>query len=150
MTGKTRIDVPIDLITGALYRDMLRWAQSVASHLVLVTYPARPLREAQMLSDLSPWAAGSKDATEWPGSRLGLGHVARLCTYDYDENVSEVILRYTESIADWGYPILPDDPHWLRADGTLIIGTTVHEDRLWLEVAASEESGLPWAFGRSD
>jgi len=146
MTATGRIDVPFKLVSGVKYVDMLQWAQSVASHLVLVTYPSRPLKHPQLLSDLSPWATGLRDAAEWPGSQLGLGKLARLATYRFDAEVAAIILNYSSGIADWGYPFLPDDPHWLRADGTLVIGTTVHEDRLWVEVTTSERAGLPSAF----
>ncbi len=146
MTATERIEVPFNLVSGVQYSDMLHWAQTVASRLVLVIYPSRPLKRAQLLSDLSPWAAGSRDAAEWPGSQLGLGKLARLASYRFDADVAAIILNYSNSIADWGYPFLPDDPHWLRADGTLVIGTTVHEDRLWVEVASSERASLPSAF----
>jgi hypothetical protein len=136
------MDLPFKLISGVQYVDMLHWVQSVASHLVLVTYPSRPLQHPQLLSDLSPWAASSRDAGAWPGSQLGLGKLARLATYRFDADVTATILNYSNSIADWGYPFLPDDPHWLRADGTLVIGTTVHEDRLWAEVTPSEGAAL--------
>lgn len=88
------------------------------------------------------------EATDWPGSQLGFGNTARLVSYRFDQEVVEVFLRYSNQLSDCGYPVMPDDPHWLRTDGTLVIRTTIHEDLAWLDVTPTEMEDVPAAIRR--
>ncbi len=127
---------------GATYHELLACASVATTSLGLITYASRQLSQDGLLVDLSQYKKSSKTVTAWPGSTLADGYVAELETFDYDSAVAAVLLRYTRRLYDWGYPYLPDDPHWLRKDGSLWLGTIVHEEVAWLELSSAERAAI--------
>lgn len=133
-----RLPLAFDRITGETYEALLTCALKFANRLVLVTYRDRPLQAVRLLMDLTPWLQDESTAAQWPGSKLMPPRTAVLLSYRYDGDVQSVLLRHTQRLEDWGYPVLPDDPHLQRQDESVWFGSTVHEERAWLQLSDDE------------
>jgi hypothetical protein len=52
--------------------------------------------------------------------------------------VKSAMEELTVGLFDWENPDLPDDPHFLRADGSVWLGSIIHERDAWLELTGEE------------
>lgn len=46
--------------------------------------------------------------------------------------------RYGYSLFDWHNRELPEDLHFMRSDGSLVLGSIAHESYAWAELSAPE------------
>ena len=86
---------------------------------------------------ISLWLIGTARVSEWPGTKL-LGQLADLYTYRFDSKLSSELLHAANRFGDWCAPSLPEDPAFYRVDGTMIMGSIVHEKDVYFELTADE------------
>ena len=84
----------------------------------------------------------TEQVTEWPGSKIiGEGTAVRML-YRVDSVSLERILRATDSLFEWVNPQLPEDLHFLRADGSTVMGSIAQEDYVWLMLSEAEMNAV--------
>jgi hypothetical protein len=54
----------------------------------------------------------------------------------------DVLASSAESLFDWVWPRLPEDLHFVRTDGTTVLGTIAQEDDAWLVLTAAEYDAI--------
>ncbi len=59
-----------------------------------------------------------------------------------DDASLDVLMSSAESLFDWVWPRLPEDLHFLRADGSTVLGTVAQADDAWLELTAVEYGAI--------
>jgi hypothetical protein len=87
-------------------------------------------------------AAGAQGAlvTEWPGNAAKGWEVTRFIAPMSSSLVQ--VLAVGHALSDWWMPEMPGDLHFLRPDGSVLIGNTASERRAWLEVDDGEWASL--------
>ena len=105
-----------------------------------------------VLSDLVAVEQGVKDVFSWPGTQR-VGSVAAVRhLYRADAQAADVIGRRASNFNEWVNPALPEDVHFVRNDGSLVLASVAQHDRAWLELTADEvahlELGFPGLLGR--
>ena len=104
-------------------------------------------RALAVLAALEPALMREERVSSWPGSQLLSGTSTRL-TYVVSDKSVGVLRDSAASFFDWVCPYLPGDLHFLRANGSTVLGTIGQEDDLWVELdddeaASWRRSGLP-------
>jgi hypothetical protein len=135
----TLVTVP----SGQPYYELLRVALGYAAELRFVTYDKHRATEPtrDLMFSLQPWFIGSVQSNEWPGTRDLGGESPRLSEYRYEAGSLAAVLERTQALADWG-GYLPVDPHLLRADGSVWMGSTTSEEDAWLTLTDDEHREL--------
>ncbi|WP_344234779.1 hypothetical protein [Kribbella hippodromi] len=59
-----------------------------------------------------------------------------------DAESLEVLVSSASSLYDWVNPMLPEDLHFLRSDGSVVLGTVAQEDDAWLQLTPAEYEGI--------
>jgi len=76
---------------------------------------------------------------EWPGSaRVYSDDPVLRYKFEYNAEIVDVIASETSEIYEWQSPVLPSDPHLLRRDESVWLGTTITEYWSWLELLPGE------------
>lgn len=76
-----------------------------------------------------------------PGSLMyGDGTLDR-CLFRLDDVSLEVLTSSAENLFDWVWPRLPEDLHFLRADGSTVLGMVAQEGDAWHELTRLEYEG---------
>jgi hypothetical protein len=83
-----------------------------------------------------------EEVDAWPGSQLHDGSKATRLTYAWNVKTATIFRSTARSLYDWINPDLPEDPHLLRADGSLWMGSTSIEHDAWLELRPAEHLSL--------
>lgn len=134
--------IEIEPPEGTRYESLLRCALRYCRLLRLVLHPHRNefFRGGTLVAALDAHLVGVVPARAWPGTELAGDDEAELRTYAFTDAVADIILTSTSGLSSWGYPILPDDPQLLRADGSVWFASTVHEGWAWLELDGAERA----------
>jgi hypothetical protein len=141
---------------GAEYRALIRAIATLSAEVMLVVQDNLGLevQGGQVLQDLQGSLIGETRSSSWPGTTL-IGHEASVFRFRVDENVVAVLTRVAEGLYDWRQPTRPEDPCFLRSDGTAILSTIAHERDAVLEIDGPEYelavaacSWLPRALAR--
>ncbi len=123
-------------ISDDLYRGFLAHSRKVAQSLCVITEDAAGTSgsASELLRQLDPWLLSKTLVREWPGTRIeDPDDTALRCEYRFTDAVVDLMIGATSNIYCWRSPQLPEDPHLLRADGSLWFGATTTEEWSWLE-----------------
>ena len=125
--------------TGPSYAELLEAALGRVAELRFVTFDRWDLHDQTelLIESLRPWLIGSQEAQEWPGTQMADGWVGRVHMYRFDAETAATLLRQTTGLSDWGAN-LPNDPHLLRADGSVWFACITSEDDAWLTLTDEE------------
>ena len=91
---------------------------------------------ARLLNDLVPYLVYLEQDFAWPGT-VSVSAVWHPCFRVTDETI-KMIVDVTSSLWDWSHPELPEDVHFLREDGTVVLGSTRCDEYAWLELDDEE------------
>lgn len=90
---------------------------------------------------LEPHLASRGSVREWPGTVAFRDHVRSL--YRVSDASIETFASLGDSLGDWVQPFLPADPHFLRADGSVALGSACCGEVVWLDLLGVEVQALP-------
>ena len=97
-----------------------------------------PVETQMLLEDLAPHFNSIENVGMWPGSELSFGATRpRYLYYANDLSIS-AILAASDDFLDWDGVDLPDDLHFLRSDGSTVLGSTACEGYVWLELSKTQ------------
>lgn len=135
-TYQVLFDSPEDIYervlrTAALFSQ--RCGVIVRSELVRLTEAATDL-----LVLLEPKLVRQELVARWPGTELTRNRMSRRYIYDLDDELLGWLVQSATSPFQWVNPDLPEDLHFMRQDGSTVLGTTAQEDDLWLELDNEE------------
>ena len=137
---------------GADHVALLRFAASRSTTLQLILRSS--LRRAAscdaVLGALEPHLVARGRTRRWPGTRLvGRGRSADYLRYAPTPAVLEIVAAAAPGLYAWTQAALPEDPCFLRADGTPVLATIAHEQDAFLRLEAAELADLRAALGPS-
>lgn len=94
----------------------------------------------RLMTGLQPYLVRVEEVHAWPGSQLMPGHRFKHKQYLYrlDHESVELLAGAVDGLFDWVNPDFPDDPHLLRADESVVMGSITTEDDAWLELSEDE------------
>jgi hypothetical protein len=138
----------IDEPKGEAYDQLIQLGNKlgVSVGLVRETRMSRPSEADRIFAELAPYLESEQEVTEWPGTQLAIDYTAIVRTYRLSGPVAEAMMRAARRLFEWENPYLPDDPHFLRTDSSVLLGTVVHEHDAWLDLRQPELSVLESAF----
>ena len=79
-----------------------------------------------------------RDIDAWPGTLRLPGGGSDRYVFELNQRVITILSRAATSLYAWHNRDLPDDLHFLRSDGSVVLGSIGHEHDAWLELTASE------------
>ncbi|WP_350278288.1 hypothetical protein [Kribbella sp. HUAS MG21] len=126
---------------GEDYRGLLRAVAPLADVFGLLDKgPGTRMGESgrEVLRRLGEHLLAADAVQAWPGSRIVGTSTQNRYLFRLDEESLEVLTTAASSLFDWVWPRLPEDLHFLRADGSTVLGTVAQEDDAWLELTAAE------------
>lgn len=94
------------------------------------------------LSDLEGDLIRVMEKSDWPGTRLLYGKTALVHFYSASPNAVEKLKHKVTALYDWLYPELPEDLAVYRADGSLTLASSSHEQFAFMELSDDEVAGL--------
>jgi hypothetical protein len=128
-------------IEGAKYEALLRSASPLAASVGLIVRSDMVVltRRAQgVLEALAPYLMRSNPVSAWPGTRLFGDRRSRRYLYRLQPETLDVLVSSASDLYEWINPELPEDLHFLRADGSTVLGTVAQEHDAWVEIHARE------------
>lgn len=132
-------------ISGDLYAAFLAYSRRIARSMCLIVEDEARMSAnvSQVLEQLKPWGLSRELVLEWPGTRIeDCDQAAVRYEFEYSDSVVAVMTGAASSIDSWRSPLLPEDPHLMRADGSLWFGATTTEGWSWLETLPDEMGEL--------
>lgn len=132
---------------GDLYTAILQAGLAMRVPVLGLVYPssvARSPRAIELAERLSRFLLAEKESGEWPGTKLANG-TERVVMYRFQPSVVEIMEQVARSLFDWIAP-LPEDPHLVRDDGSVWLGSIAHERDAWLELKNDELDRLQTEF----
>ena len=137
--------------SGPLLTDILSWAMSFATQLGVVVHSGRVKLDQKAIAffeAVDPYLLHSCEVNEWPGTRLIGARLGIVRIYALTPEFAEIFKNTGDALYMWVNPYLPEDPHLLRADGSVLLGTVTQERDGWMELSEDEFSSLvrevPW------
>lgn len=132
-------------VSPDLYHALLDHSLRACSSFLLVVHnpeELEPTAEA-VLNRLQPFERRVELEHEWPGTRLPLeGEGAIVHHFRLTADAVAVLHEAATAFGDWQEPELPEDPAFLREDGSVWLGTIAHENDVFLELSAAEKQAL--------
>jgi len=128
---------------GQLLRRLLGYAAKQSNRVGLVVRDQLP-RETTLevaLRQLEPFLIHDEITREWPGTQL-LFHDAQMFHYRAEDALIERLSQLSDSLYAWRQPELPEDPFFLRPDGSAFLTTISHEEDAYLALSCDELSAL--------
>lgn len=124
--------------TRATWRELLQSVGQFAVHagLIVSRDELHPTARA-CLARLEPFEVSVDAVTAWPGSKFAYDEDFAL-RYLYSWTLEVAAILGSEPPSRWCNPKLPEDPHLLRADGTVLIGNIAGHRETWAELWPSE------------
>lgn len=98
-----------------------------------------------ILAGLGPYIEFDSQVREWPGTVLHRGTV-RLVRVRSNPSSIEVLLKHSRGLMDWLPPKMPEDLHFLRDNGSVILATITHERDFWMSLCTAEADELLHVF----
>jgi hypothetical protein len=127
--------------SGVVLRQLLTWALGVATQLGLVVH-SRSVKlspsAVAFLGEMNPYLAATKEVGQWPGTQLIGDRRGILRLYRFGPASVEIFVSAADRLFTWVNPLLPEDPHLLRADGSVVLGTVTQEEDAWMELSNDE------------
>lgn len=137
--------------SGPELRNILYWAANLATQLGVVVHSSRVKLQSKgtgFFNEVGPYLIDSYETNEWPGTRLVGSRLGIVRTYSLTRECADIFLNTSDRLYMWVNPYLPEDPHLLRADGSVLLGTITQERDCWMELHKDEYSSLvrdvPW------
>lgn len=126
-----------------VYFELLDFAMSQCSEILLVVHPNTPLADSasNLLHQLQPFFLHTAVSSEWPGTRL-LDDVAHIYRYSFRREVLSILKSHSSSLYQWVQPDLPEDLCLLRPDGQPWLVTIAHERDAYLVLDQTEYAAL--------
>jgi len=134
----------VDPNSAEAYRDLLTGLFTVATSCSVVVQDNFQLTGSGMrfLRQAQNWLVEKTRVSEWPGTRLTNGKKADLFRFRTCPELLVEFLTHTHSFSDWTAPHLPEDPAFYRADGSLLLGSVIHEGDVFLKLTDEELTAL--------
>lgn len=137
--------------TGSAYEALVRATASVSFGVGFVIRPSErhlSTLARSVLEELTSELISSQDVWSWPGSDLlSTSPPYAHSVYRCGANAVELLVSAAHSFGDWVNPHLPEDLHFLREDGSVVLGSVAQERFLWAELSGDEfatwSQGLP-------
>jgi len=126
--------------SGDAYRRLIVFCSQHASEMLLVVRQVQNLAASgqSTLSYLEAIGATWVDATEWPGTRLTRGGIARVYHIPINRESVARIASTVDDLYAWLSPEQPEDLCFIRADGEDIFATISHERDAYLTLSDQE------------
>jgi hypothetical protein len=80
------------------------------------------------------------DLSEWPGTMKVTSSNATRYVFRVNQHSIEVLAASARTLFDWHNRQLPEDLHFMRSDGSLVLGSIAHESYAWAELSAPERA----------
>jgi len=127
---------------GQVYRDLLAALAPLADRALLVvrTYTQLSNDGERVLEQMSRWHTLEEERSDWPGTHL-LGSTASIYEYAICREAIAILQSTVEGLYEWQAP-LPEDLAFLRADRSVILYSTGHEEDGGLSLHPSERDAL--------
>jgi hypothetical protein len=74
--------------------------------------------------------------TSWPGS--GSDKPVGLWQLRADRDLADILKLLASGLDDWQSPNLPEDLHFYRAEGSILLGSVAHEEMAWMKLDKQE------------
>jgi len=142
MTGRARFWIP-SALSPAEYHSLLFAVAAVSSTFGMVQRSSRawdtyPESTIELLNRLEPYLVDISEVTEWPGTKTCGSAVSRFLFKSVEQAIS-IVAQATDSLWDWANTRLPDDLHFLRMNGSVVMGSTWCTLDAWLDIDREEE-----------
>jgi hypothetical protein len=131
--------------SDADYVDLIEWVAGVAQFASVVIFPRDEVTRTSrdVLSAFEQAGSEVVRSDSWPGTdTLGTEFVDRYVAHLTPELLS-VIRTVARRLRDWRAPDLPADLHFLRHDGSVVLGNVAAHNQLWLDIDQSEMASIP-------
>lgn len=124
---------------GALYAQLFRFATERSYEFRFITFDRWALgpQAMKLIAAVNKHIVGQEQVHAWPGTLLGKDYPARLWRLKTTPELCDVLLSQTSGFPDWG-GALPEDPHFVRDDGTPFLAACSSEHDVWLELTQDE------------
>lgn len=127
--------------TGAACRLLLEAVGSLATEFGVIVRSERVQLSdsaSRVLEDLDPYKVSVGETQAWPGSQLVGDRRSVLFRYRSEPGSVAVVIDAARMISDWVNPYLPEDLHFLRGDGSVVMGSIAQENEVWVELSDEE------------
>jgi hypothetical protein len=121
---------------GDTYRALLAVVSTFAVHLGFIVRSTQvQLAQAatDVLRDLEPDLLTIDEVAAWPGTELKGGRRSRRFLYVLNAHSLGTVLDATDDLYKWVNPGLPEDLHFLRLDGSPVLGSVAQDLDAWVE-----------------
>ncbi|MEV4263612.1 hypothetical protein [Kribbella sp. NPDC049584] len=128
-------------VDGPAYRELLELSAELSGvfALMLRSGPSDLFESGQMVLDgLEPYVESRDSVGACPGSQLYGDQTYERYLYSVGPESVRVLAESALSLFDWVNPRLPEDLHFLRTDGSIVLGTVAQENDGWLELTDTE------------
>lgn len=125
------------------YRRLLAKCSEYSSTAMLVVRNQNDLSPvaSSLMERIQPWCLSSEKRSEWPGTIMK-NFLATVYTYRCDVDVLTELQTAAASLYQWVQPELPEDPCFIRPDGSPILVTIAHERDAYLVLSEPEADAL--------
>lgn len=130
---------------GADYRAILLATANMADRFGVIVRSEKvhlSVDALRLLDDLCPYSISVAQVDRWPGSQLSGPRRSTCITYACNPSAISLLMEAADSFNDWVNPFLPEDLHFLRADGSVVLGTIAQENQVWTELSQQEAERL--------
>ncbi|HEY1598371.1 MAG TPA: hypothetical protein VGG64_02125 [Pirellulales bacterium] len=139
-------------VTGAAYYGLLDFAAARSSEFYVIDQFGIAEVGRPPFVTLDPFLFVQENVVEWPGTRLldVDSRTALKSRYTVTPQSIDALKRVASGLYAWSAHAeipLPEDLGFLRANGSLVLGTTTHEYDAWLELL-KEELGVFESFAK--
>lgn len=124
-------------IEGPKYEALLRSAAPLAASVGLIVRSDLVVltRRAQaVLETLAPYLTRSDQVSAWPGTQLFGDRGSHRYLYRLQPETLEILVSSASDLYEWINPELPEDLHFLRTDGSTVLGTIAQERDAWVVI----------------
>lgn len=133
----------LDEPRGQTYRSLIAVARQQCAEFGLVHQRrSRSAGVIETLRTLKPHLVEINRERSWPGSEMAPGHSAEIYRFRLSEETAAYLASAVVGLYDWSQLERPEDLHFLRADGSLWLGSTSHEADAWFELETDEHAAL--------
>jgi hypothetical protein len=140
-------------VSGAPYYGLLDFAGARSSEFYVIDQFGIAEVGRSPLPKLDPFLFAQENVVEWPGTRLldGDSRTAIKSRYTVTPQSIDVLKCVAADLYAWSARAespVPEDLGFLRASGSLVLGTITHEHDAWLELP-NDELGVFESFAQS-
>lgn len=89
-----------------------------------------------LLRQLEPQRVSVEWTARWPGTEMIGGRLSERSVFNVCEETVQLLKDAADGLFQWVNPRLPEDLHFLRFDGSTVMGSIAQHDDVWLELDA--------------